>query len=92
MEYTTLDKAVLAYGKLSGCDTETLSKEIRKAAQNNEPYCVSMLDISGNDLKELGFCGSKIGKVQSVLLEAVLKDPKINNKQSLIGLAKNIVL
>ncbi len=88
VEYATLEQAVIAYGIANSCDAEKLSKKVKKAAQNNEPYCVSMLKISGNDLIEIGFSGSRIGKVQSVLLQEVLKNPQKNNKQSLTELAK----
>ncbi len=56
---------------------------------NNEPYCLPMLKIDGNDLVKLGFVGSDINKTLSLLLEKVIANPKLNNKNDLLKIAKN---
>lgn len=90
VEYGSLEQAVIAYGIVNGCNTEKISKQIKKAAENNEPYCVAMLKISGDDLISIGYSGREIGKVQSALLEEVLLNPQHNNKEALIKLSESI--
>ena len=49
-----------------------------------------MLDITGKDLMELGIPkGPKIGEILEELLKRVIEDPKLNNKELLLDIAKN---
>lgn len=52
--------------------------------------CVSVkdLDITGNDLIELGLKGAKIGETLNELLDIVLENPKLNDKETLIAMIK----
>lgn len=52
------------------------------------PYSISQLAISGNDLMALGYSGREIGKTLASLLDAVIKNPALNNKESLIDIVK----
>jgi poly(A) polymerase/tRNA nucleotidyltransferase (CCA-adding enzyme) len=45
---------------------------------------VTDLEIDGNDLKELGLSGPEIGKTLNMLLEKVLDDPMLNDKEKLL--------
>lgn len=54
----------------------------------NEPYAVSHLNISGNDLLALGYSGKSISIKQAELLDMVIENPKLNTKEKLIKLAK----
>lgn len=54
--------------------------------------CVSLkeLNVSGKDLIAAGFkSGKKMGETLNKLLNAVLEDPSLNNKETLIKLAKS---
>ena len=89
VEYSNLSAAAKAIGILKGLDTDELSETAKKAYENNEPYAIEMLDISGNEIKELGFTGSEIGKVQRKLLDLVLDNPKLNTKEKLVSAILN---
>lgn len=52
-------------------------------------YEISMLDITGKDLMDLGISkGPKIGEVLEILLKKVIENPMNNEKSSLLRLAK----
>ncbi|MBO5733794.1 MAG: CCA tRNA nucleotidyltransferase [Clostridia bacterium] len=57
--------------------------------ENKEPFGVKNLAINGNDLKELGFYGKEIGRVLDLLLEKVIENPKLNEKDKLIEMIKD---
>ena len=44
--------------------------------------------VDGNDLKEMGIFGKEIGEMLSYLLEKVIENPEINEKETLIEMAK----
>lgn len=73
---------------ISGIDTEEINKNYREILDNNEPYCFEMLDINGNDLIKLGFKDKQIGEKLEFLLEEVIKDPSLNQKELLIAKLK----
>lgn len=64
---------------------DTLLKEI---LENNEPFLISHLEISGQDLMDLGFKNEKIGKQLEILRQTVVKDPSRNKKEILLALTK----
>ena len=49
---------------------------------------IADLDIDGSDLEELGIRGPQVGMILRKLLEAVIKDPRLNNRSELIKLAR----
>ncbi len=55
---------------------------------NNEPYLLSHLAITGEDLIALGFCGKEIGNCMEKLRKEVVKDPQKNKREILLGLTK----
>lgn len=87
--YNNLVIAVEAYGVLNNEDVKDNANKIQLAAERNEPYSIEMLDISGNEIKVLGFSGSDIGVVQRKLLNIVLDDPKLNTKEKLVSAISN---
>ena len=87
--YNNLLIAVEAYGVLNNEDVKDNANKIQLAAERNEPYSIEMLDISGNEIKVLGFSGSDIGVVQRKLLNIVLDDPKLNTKEKLVSAISN---
>ena len=50
------------------------------------PCSISQLALSGNDLIALGYTGRDIGKALAFLLDEVIKNPSLNNKESLLSL------
>ncbi len=64
---------------------ENLFFEIK---ENKEPFSVKNLSLNGNDLIRLGFSGKEIGERLNFLLEQVIENPSLNEKQTLIKLIK----
>lgn len=56
--------------------------------QNDAPCTLSSLAISGKDLIALGIGGKDIGRVLQLLLDRVINDPALNQKQILLQLAE----
>lgn len=50
-------------------DIKEFKAILKEIKDNNEPYKISMLEISGNDLENLGFSGEEIGKKLRILLK-----------------------
>ena len=63
---------------------ELCIKSIKDIINNKECYNIKDLKINGNDLKELGYKGNNIGKNLNYLLEEVIKNPSLNNKELLV--------
>lgn len=62
--------------------------KVNEAIVKVEPMKVTDLDITGNDLMEIGFKqGPEIGRVKNLLLEQVLVTPEMNNKTNLSNAA-----
>jgi hypothetical protein len=49
---------------------------------------IADLEIDGSDLEQLGIRGPAVGTTLRKLLEAVINDPKTNNRSELIKLAR----
>lgn len=64
---------------------EDKTKTLDDIVSSNEPYCLSMLNIDGNDIKALGYQGQEIGKILNSILLYVIDNPKENIKENLIG-------
>ena len=74
------------------CQLESVEAIFRFLLENG--YCLSLkdLDIDGNDLKRLGFSGEEIGKALDHLLERVIDEPELNEKEILEKLALEYML
>ena len=68
----------------------TLFSLYEEIKQNKEPFGVKNLAVNGNDLKEMGFSGKKIGEVLNMLLEKVIENPELNEKEKLIEIIKDL--
>jgi tRNA nucleotidyltransferase (CCA-adding enzyme) len=65
-------------------------QDVKKILEAGEPYTISQLKVSGEDLIKIGFKpGKEIGIVLKDLLEKVMERPEINNWEKLLELAKN---
>ena len=58
----------------------------------NMDYKIKDLAVTGQDIiDKFGFTpGPRVGRVLEKLLELVIVNPKLNNKEKLLDLAKNI--
>lgn len=58
---------------------------IKKILENNEPYEKKQLKIDGNDIISLGYTqGKEIGEILDYLMDKVLGNPELNQKDKLI--------
>lgn len=52
--------------------------------KSKEVYNISELDINGNDLKNMGYNGEKIGRLLETVLDLVMQDKLKNNREDII--------
>ena len=68
---------------------DTIENRYSQILKENHAYEISMLDITGKDLMDIGISkGPKIGEVLEFLLKKVIENPMNNDKSSLLRLAK----
>ncbi len=63
---------------------------LRSVLRGGECFSLSQLAISGDELLELGFRGTELGKALSLLLDHVIEHPSDNKKELLLALAKKL--
>ncbi len=64
-------------------------KLINEIKQNNEPYKILHLNITGKDITALGFDGKQVGEKLEFLLSEVIKNPQLNTREKLLNLICN---
>lgn len=52
--------------------------------ENNSCCSIAQMQIDGNDLIDMGFCGIEVGKCLSILLEEIMQDKLENNRNCLL--------
>lgn len=62
---------------------EKIKNLIKEIDINKECYCLKQLALNGSDLKRLGYRGKEIGEKLNLLLNKVIENPNINNKEEL---------
>lgn len=71
---------------------DTIENRYSLILKENHAYEISMLDITGKDLMDIGISkGPKIGEVLEFLLKKVIENPLNNEKSSLLRLAKEFI-
>ena len=71
---------------------DTIENRYSQILKENHAYEISMLDITGKDLMDIGISkGPKIGEVLEFLLKKVIENPMNNEKSSLLRLAKEFI-
>ena len=66
-------------------------EKIDRIILNNEPYKIAHLNIKGDDIIALSVSGKNVGTVLEYLLDKVIKQPNLNNKETLLSLAKEFI-
>lgn len=65
-------------------------EDVKKILENGEPFTVSQLKITGDDLIKLGYKpGKEIGFVLKELLEKVMERPELNTRDRLLDITEN---
>lgn len=63
----------------------SFKKEAQRILTEKEPLSLKSLAINGNDVMRLGIeQGKKVGEVLNYLLEIILENPELNNKEELL--------
>ncbi len=74
---------------LLGTDMSVQRDAIKSIITHKEPYLISHLDISGDDILKLGFKGNEVGAKLQILLDSVIEKPELNTREKLIKLISN---
>ncbi|MBO4693723.1 MAG: CCA tRNA nucleotidyltransferase [Clostridia bacterium] len=69
-----------------GCNTDSAKAKTEEIIKHQEPYKISQLDISGEDIIKKGYCGKNVGKKLEMLLSVVIEHPDINDRDKLLKL------
>jgi tRNA nucleotidyltransferase (CCA-adding enzyme) len=64
---------------------------VRRIRVRRDPLTRADLAITGNDLRDAGASGRRIGEILSVLLDRVLETPALNSRETLLALAREMV-
>ncbi len=64
------------------------AKTVHEILTNNEPYKISQLNITGDDIMELNISGENVGTVLKKLLDYVIYNPEKNSKEFLTDYIK----
>jgi tRNA nucleotidyltransferase (CCA-adding enzyme) len=64
--------------------------EVRGARDRGDPVSRGQLAIGGTELQALGVTGPRIGEVLAGLLERVIDDPRLNRRDTLLALARDL--
>ncbi|SHI97104.1 CCA tRNA nucleotidyltransferase [Lutispora thermophila] len=71
-------------------NAHNMEKTVKEIISNNEPLCLQDLAINGEDLMKSGLKpGIDMGKALNELLNMVIKNPELNNKETLLTIALN---
>ena len=71
---------------------DTIENRYSLILKENHAYEISMLDITGKDLMDIGISkGPKIGEILEFLLKKVIENPLNNEKSSLLRLVKEFI-
>ena len=70
-----------------------LKDRIKTELENKTVLSLKDLAINGNDLMNAGFeKGKKLGLILNELLNCVIEDPSMNNKETLMNAAKKMLI
>lgn len=67
-------------------NTDLVTNIVREILEQKEPYKISHLCITGDDLKQLGFKGKEIRERLDFLLDKVIENKDLNQKNILLNL------
>ncbi len=69
-------------------ELELIKKKMVEIINSGEPYRISDLKIRGNDLISVGICGKAISDTLNYLIEKVSDNKSLNEKSTLLKMAK----
>jgi tRNA nucleotidyltransferase (CCA-adding enzyme) len=76
---------------LKGRDTSEILAALFEIEEKNEPYTLRMLAVNGTELTGAGFQkGPECGRILTLLLDKVIENPNLNDRNMLLSLAKQV--
>ncbi len=79
---------LLAIAEASGQDVSKVRQKADRFRARGDCVTLAALAVDGCDIVRLGFQGHEVGEVLSALFDAVLHDPALCKRESLLALAK----
>lgn len=73
-----------------GENTVGIAERAEKILRNGDCLSVRGLAVNGSDILSLGISGKAVGRVLEGLLDAVLEDPSLNRRQTLLNIAEHL--
>ena len=67
------------------------SDSVRAVRERHEPLTRGELAVTGGDLQALGAAGPRIGELLAALLDRVLDDPSLNQRDTLLAVARKML-
>ena len=83
---------LLSIKKALGESVVGIRGRAEKIAKRGDCLNIKSLAVDGKDLALIGISGKNIGIALNALLEAVLDNPRLNDKQKLLKIAQNMTL
>ncbi len=88
-------RMIFEYGELASDaallnQNPELAEIIQIQAKNSPCVSVAQLKVSGNDLISAGIEPRRLGGIMSYLLDRVIDDPELNDRETLLSLAKKV--
>lgn len=84
-----ISDVLLYYRDILNIDILKHKSLLDEIIENDEPYKISHLDISGKDIMALGYNGKQVGEKLDFLLNEVVKDSTLNEREKLLNLICN---
>ncbi|MBQ6885409.1 MAG: CCA tRNA nucleotidyltransferase [Clostridia bacterium] len=88
-DYDIVCDALIYYREILNRDVSTAFELLDEIITQKEPYKISHLDISGNDITTSGLSGKQIGEKLNNLLQEVIKNPALNKREKLLKIISN---
>jgi hypothetical protein len=63
---------------------------VRAVRDRGDPVSRGDLAVSGDDIRQLGADGRRVGEILGALLDRVLDDPSLNTRERLLALAREL--
>ena len=76
--------------KITEYEEKNLLGILKEIINCNECYKLSGLNVKGEDILKLGFEPKEVGKILNKLLNKVIEDNSLNEKNTLLDFAKNM--
>ena len=83
-------RSTVSGDSIGEAEVKKLRQMVVEIIANKEPYRLKDLDLNGQDLKKIGIVsGPEMGKVLNKLMDNVLENPEMNQKQRLLELLQS---